>query len=80
VGSRKAIKGANRLPVPLPDCERVKMHPGQYLLVSHACLGFAAIRLVGLIEPTPEKARNALNEDKHEPETDVRAGALKGRL
>ncbi len=37
-----------------------KMHSRQYLLVSIACISFAAILLMWLIEPTLEKAVKAL--------------------
>ena len=37
-----------------------KMHSRQYLLLSIACISFAAILLMWLIEPTLEKAVNAL--------------------
>jgi hypothetical protein len=64
----------------LSDCERVKMHPGQYLLVSLACLSFCGDTLGLAHRADGQKALNALNEDKYEPETDVHAGALKGTL
>jgi hypothetical protein len=36
------------------------MHSKQYLVVSLACISFAAILLLWLMEPTLEKAVNAL--------------------